>query len=502
MQATERDVGKKITEFSQEEILNMYRKFNLTSVNTLQNYNNYLRAYCDFIIYKTNKGTNRFADINKEMLKTCIDEDMRKNKYITYEHLKDIEEDLLNYTDAAILECLWNGIAEKELTDLTYLERSQLDENNMEINLKSGRTIKMYPRLYKLLDGAFKETDLVRYGETTRVKKVNGYGKLYKVRDNAYKDSDSVRFRWVYRKIMIVRDYVGLPNMSMKTLQGSGMLHYIKQGMERTGLGLREFLSTKSGEKKRLCTLAIENAKEILRLEKSDNDEIAQALKALFNLQNTPYRFEVFDTSHHKGAQCVGAMIVYDGRDFAKESYRHYLLEGKDEYTQMREMLTRRIEDFAVESPPDLWVLDGGAGQINLAKDLLQSVGVNLEVIGIAKEKLDSKAHRAKGSARDILRDESLQEYRLPPSDKRLQFLQKLRDEAHRFAITFHQKQKQKTMQHSKILEIKGIGKATQNKLLAYFGSFENIKNAELDTLEKVLPKNLAQSVFKASSED
>lgn len=249
MQATERDVGKKITEFSQEEILNMYRKFNLTSVNTLQNYNNYLRAYCDFIIYKTNKGTNRFADINKEMLKTCIDEDMRKNKYITYEHLKDIEEDLLNYTDAAILECLWNGIAEKELTDLTYLERSQLDENNMEINLKSGRTIKMYPRLYKLLDGAFKETDLVCYGETTRVKKVNGYGKLYKVRDNAYKDSDSVRFRWVYRKIMIVRDYVGLPNMSMKTLQGSGMLHYIKQGMERTGLGLREFLSTKSGEK-------------------------------------------------------------------------------------------------------------------------------------------------------------------------------------------------------------------------------------------------------------
>lgn len=248
VQTTERDVGKEITEFSQEEILSMYRKFNLTSVNTLQNYNNYLRAYCDFVIYKTNNGTNHFVGINKEMLKTCIDEDTRKNKYITYEHLKQIEEDLLNYTDAAILECLWNGIAGKELSDLTYLEREQLDENKMEINLKSGRTIKIYPRLYKLLDGAFKETDLVCYGETTRVKKVNGYGKLYKVRDNAYKDSSSVRFRWVYRKIMIARDYVGLPNMSMKTLQGSGMLHYIKQGMERTGLGLREFLGTKSGE--------------------------------------------------------------------------------------------------------------------------------------------------------------------------------------------------------------------------------------------------------------
>lgn len=254
----------------------------------------------------------------------------------------------------------------------------------------------------------------------------------------------------------------------------------------------------KSGDKKRLCELAIQNGKEILRLEQNDNEEIFNALKTLFCLQNTPYRFEVFDTSHHKGTQCVGAMVVYDGLDFIKESYRHYLLEGKDEYTQMREMLTRRIQDFQKESPPDLWVLDGGAGQINLAKELLESAGVNLEVIGIAKEKIDSKAHRAKGGAKDILRDENLKEYRLSMSDKRLQFLQKLRDEAHRFAITFHQKQKQKTMQHSKLLSIKGIGKAIQNKLLAYFGSFEAIEKADLDELEKVLSKTFAKSVFNA----
>ena len=164
----------------------------------------------------------------------------------------------------------------------------------------------------------------------------------------------------------------------------------------------------------------------------------------------------------------------------------------------MREMLTRRIQDFQKESPPDLWVLDGGAGQINLAKDLLKSAGVNLEVIGIAKEKIDSKAHRAKGRARDILRDEHLKEYRLSANDKRLQFLQKMRDEAHRFAITFHQKQKLKTMQHSKILNIKGVGKAIQNKLLAYFGSFRAIEGASLEELEKILSKNLAYSVFNA----
>lgn len=254
----------------------------------------------------------------------------------------------------------------------------------------------------------------------------------------------------------------------------------------------------KNGDKKRLCELAIQNGKEILRLEQNDEYEILNSLKTLFCLQEIPYRFEVFDTSHHKGEQCVGAMIVYDHNGFIKESYRHYLLEGKDEYTQMKEMLNRRIQNFEIESPPDLWVLDGGAGQINLAKDLLKSAGVNLEIIGIAKEKVDSKAYRAKGKAKDILRDENLQAHHLSPNDKRLQFLQKLRDEAHRFAITFHQKQKQRLMKRSKILDIKGVGKAYQKRLLTYFGSFENIENASLEELEEILPKSLAESVFNA----
>ena len=253
----------------------------------------------------------------------------------------------------------------------------------------------------------------------------------------------------------------------------------------------------KSGDKKKLCDLALQNARETLKINATNEEALLLALKELFSLQSIPYKIEIFDTSHHRGKQCVGAMVVYE-EGFIKESYRHYLLEGSDEYSQMREMLERRIADFSTDSPPDLWVLDGGIGQINLAKDLLSSAGVNLEVIGIAKEKLDAKAHRAKGRALDILRDEKKQEYRLSSSDKRLQFLQKLRDEAHRFAITFHQKQKQKTMQQSKILEIKGIGKATQKRLLSYFGSFEAIKEASLEELEKVLSKNLAKSVYES----
>ncbi len=251
----------------------------------------------------------------------------------------------------------------------------------------------------------------------------------------------------------------------------------------------------KNGEKKRLCNLALQNAKEALRLTTNQEENILRDLKALLGLQNIPYRIEVFDTSHHRGAQSVGAMIVYE-EGFIKKSYRHYTLSGSDEYSQMREMLARRIESFSLDFPPDLWLLDGGSGQINLAKELLQSVGVNIEVIGIAKEKIDFKAHRAKGGARDVLRDECLREYRLKVSDKRLQFLQKLRDEAHRFAITFHQKQKQKTMHKSKILELKGIGKSTQKKLLAYFGDFQSIYQASLEELQKVVDSKKALEIY------
>lgn len=202
----------------------------------------------------------------------------------------------------------------------------------------------------------------------------------------------------------------------------------------------------KKGEKKALVELASKNAKEILKIEDSEY-EIKQGLKELFSLHTLPHRIEVFDTSHHAGENNVGAMVVYEEGKFIKDSYRMYHLEGSDEYSQMREMLVRRAKDFEKTSPPDLWLLDGGKAQIHIAQEVLESVGVELEVIAIAKEKLDHKAHRAKGRARDILRayvEGEYKEMRLLPSDTRLQYFQKLRDEAHRFAIKFHREKKLK----------------------------------------------------------
>ncbi|WP_305862581.1 excinuclease ABC subunit UvrC [Helicobacter cholecystus] len=202
------------------------------------------------------------------------------------------------------------------------------------------------------------------------------------------------------------------------------------------------------GNKKALLDLAYKNAREILKIQDCEY-EIKFALKELFVLEYLPQRIEVFDTSHHSGENNVGGMIVYDNGEFVKSSYRHYHLQGSDEYSQMREMLIRRAKNFDQISPPDLWLLDGGKAQIHIAQEVLESAGVNIGIIAISKEKLDHKAHRAKGRARDILRayiDEECKEFRLLPSDKRLHFFQKLRDEAHRFAITFHRKSKTKSL--------------------------------------------------------
>ena len=149
----------------------------------------------------------------------------------------------------------------------------------------------------------------------------------------------------------------------------------------------------------------------------------------------------------------MGGMVVFQGDQFQKNAYRHYLLQGQDEISQMREMLVRRAKDFEKNPAPDLWLLDGGAIQLKIAKEVLESAGVEVQLLAIAKEKLDHKAYRAKGRAKDLLRTfslEKIKEFALLPSDKRLQFCQKLRDEAHRWAITFHRKRKIKGLVQGK----------------------------------------------------
>lgn len=255
-----------------------------------------------------------------------------------------------------------------------------------------------------------------------------------------------------------------------------------------------KILNPKKDKKKDIIQIAISNCDELLRIDSSKNQtSIYEELKELFTLQTLPYLVESFDNSHMMGQATVGAMVVWNENinAFDKKAFRHYNLESKDEYSQMREMLIRRVESFEKNPAPDLWILDGGETLLKLAYSIVQSVGVNLDIIAIAKEKIDAKSHRAKGAAKDIVhyrdKNKEFQNFKLSTSDKRLQFVQRQRDEAHRFVINFHKKQKRAEDKQISLMQIKGIGEAKIRKLLLYFGEFEKIKNASIEELKNVL---------------
>lgn len=292
------------------------------------------------------------------------------------------------------------------------------------------------------------------------------------------------------------------------------------------------------GTKAKILALAKQNAKELLARHSqnlSNENALLERVAELANLESIPSRIEVFDTSHHSGRDCVGAMIVYENGEFVKSAYRRYKLEASDEYSQMREMLIRRAKDFATTPPPNMWLIDGGKAQITLAKEVLQSCGLGgggIDTIGIAKEKRESSlsaqnlsmqnlsaqnlanqsaqeainqkilhistrkssksANRAKVAASDTIYtiDESIM---LSPSDERLQFLQKLRDEAHRFAITYHRKKKHASTLQSTELKKRNLSQAKIKRLLSLVGSFEAIKNLSDEEIKNLLKKRQAK---------
>ncbi len=247
------------------------------------------------------------------------------------------------------------------------------------------------------------------------------------------------------------------------------------------------------GEKKRLVDLALLNANEILRLKEEGKTSLLPALKKLLHLEKTPFVIEGYDNSHLQGEATVGAMIKWEN-GFLKKEYRHYNLSTKDEYGQMKEMLKRRCESFHKNPPPDLMVIDGGETLLKLAQKIIKQSGANVDVVAIAKEKKMSRAQRAKGKANDIIcTKEGV--LKLPHTDKRLQFLQTIRDESHRFVIAYHRKEKRKQDKKVALLAKKGVGEATIKKLLQYFETFSNIEKASFEELERVVGTKIALNI-------
>ena len=244
----EEDKKKDCSSFDQDEILSMYADFKSKSIYVLLNYNTILKAYCAWRgYYKKDNVTKSYDNITIELLKPCIPED--SNKFLSRDEMIEIEEQLYNWTDKAILECLWEGISGPSMNDLVKINKDMVNSEEKSLYFSDGRIIKLTDRLYKFLTKAFNETEYMCYGTTLRVKKLIGVGRLYKERDNAHAaDSDDRNFRWVYRKVQNFREHVGIPSLTMKNIHISGMYHYLCQGMQDTGLDLKSFWKSEDGK--------------------------------------------------------------------------------------------------------------------------------------------------------------------------------------------------------------------------------------------------------------
>lgn len=245
----EEKFDKDCCQFNKDEAMEMFNGFKCKSIYTLLNNNTIMKAYSAFAEYYHGiKSEKVYESFTINDLKPCVAES--KNKLITREDLDDIKSQLLNAVDRCIVEALWEGISGTSMRDITGLQEGQLDKVLKQLHFEDGRVLNLTDELYEDLVSAFKQTKYICYGETLREKTLLGYGRLYKERDNALGalDSEDRRFRWIYRKVQIFRDHVGMPWLTMKIIQNSGFAHYLKIGIDKCGLGIKDFLKTEEGK--------------------------------------------------------------------------------------------------------------------------------------------------------------------------------------------------------------------------------------------------------------
>ena len=223
-----------------------------------------------------------------------------------------------------------------------------------------------------------------------------------------------------------------------------------------------------------------------------------QALCELIHLPKSIQRMECFDISHTQGAETIASCVVFNEEGPCKREYRRFNISGitpGDDYAAMEQSITRRFKRLKEEQRlPDVLIIDGGKGQITVARRVLDALAIDgVKLVGIAK----GPARKA-GWERLILADES-QEITLPADSPALHLLQHIRDEAHRFAITAHRKKRQKASFDSSLETIEGIGAKRRQALLKRFGGMRELAKAPIDEIEKVrgISHELASRIYQ-----
>lgn len=258
-------------------------------------------------------------------------------------------------------------------------------------------------------------------------------------------------------------------------------------------------LQPQRGDKKSLVEMANKNAKEALEKkfllkEKTDEKTILPIIELGQKLGiDTPHTIELYDNSNIQGAYAVAGMVVYkDGVPFKKD-YRKYKIktvEGPDDYASMKEVIYRRYYRLLMEQKEmaDLIIVDGGLGQIKVAKEVIDSLNLSVHICGLSKDDKHSTA---------MLLDEDGNQVPIDTKSPLFFLLTRMQDEVHRYAISFHRQVRSKSLFSSILDEVEGIGEARKKKLLNHFKSVKKMKEASLEELEAVIPKNTAAKLYE-----
>ena len=243
--------GKPFYQFTTEEALEMYKSIHAISVVSLQNSNLVLKHAARWFTFQYGmEASDAYETMTKEQLSAVVDTEKQRSMILSRENVDNIQSNLLNAIDRAIVEMLFQGVGGESLKELTFMNASNVDLTNHVLYFRTGKAIPVTDGICNTLMEAFAEDELMSFGSTSRVSKVSGSG-LYKIRCNVLSENANPndkadverRYRWTQRRLILMSQDLGI-KLTAGGLQASGLLHHIQLGMKEMGLGFREFVKT------------------------------------------------------------------------------------------------------------------------------------------------------------------------------------------------------------------------------------------------------------------
>jgi hypothetical protein len=251
----ERKFQKPFYKFTVDEILEMYKSTHAISDRSLQNTNLTLKHAARWMIDKKKlNGKSPYEDVTKELMQSCVDTNKKKNMLLTKDDLEEIKGNLLNWTDKGILQMLFLGAGGNWLKELTFFSVSQVSRKAGLVYMKTGKVIPITEEDYELIRKACNEEELISFGETSRISKVESYG-FFKRRFNALSANEDLndeqdlerRFRFIQRRLLLISKDLGV-RLTSSGIQTGGLLYHLKQGVQESGMTFREYVKTEEAK--------------------------------------------------------------------------------------------------------------------------------------------------------------------------------------------------------------------------------------------------------------